>query len=64
MTKLIILKEGFGTLLDGKEWFYNDMSDEEATTWSAKKVPQSLGYRSSSAFFTGISQANPPMIVS
>ena len=54
MTKLIILKEGFGTVLDGKEWFYNDMSDEEAATWSAKMVPQAVGYRSPSAFYQHI----------
>ncbi|OCL00253.1 alpha/beta-hydrolase [Cenococcum geophilum 1.58] len=43
VAKLKILKEGFGTVLDGKEWFYNDMSDEEAATWSAKMVPQAVG---------------------
>jgi len=32
-------EDGFGTVLDGKEWFYNDMPDEEAAAWSAKIVP-------------------------
>jgi len=42
-TSLYTFKDGFSRILDGTEWFYNDMTKAEALKWQAELVPQSVG---------------------